>query len=63
MLAIVDVEEGWQLLTRLVELDIPSDATELIGLPVEVRFIPEGRTPFRTMPAFGPRAQSKEQSS
>lgn len=53
LLGIVDLDEGWTMLSRL--LVDPSGESEpgwLIGEPVEVRFVPEDRPPHRTLPAF-----------
>jgi uncharacterized OB-fold protein len=54
VLAIVDLSEGWSMLTCL---DVPAEGADpdaLIGAPVSVRFRPEGRPPHRTLPVFAP---------
>ena len=48
--AIVELEEGWHMLTNLVEFD--PDALE-VGMPVEVHF--REMTPEITLPLFRPR--------
>lgn len=55
VLAIVDMDEGWSMLSRLVVAP-PDDsvAGSLIGLPVKVAFVPEDRPPFRTLPVYVP---------
>ncbi|MCY3786284.1 MAG: Zn-ribbon domain-containing OB-fold protein [bacterium] len=53
VLAIVDVAEGWSLLTWIV--DCPADEVR-IGMQVQVRFVPG---PDRALlPAFAPRPES-----
>ncbi|HVX21018.1 MAG TPA: OB-fold domain-containing protein [Acidimicrobiales bacterium] len=55
VLGIVDVEEGWSMLTRLlVEPPDEDEPGALIGTAVVVAFCPEGRPPFRQLPAFAP---------
>ena len=52
VLAIIDLEEGWSMLSRLLlGQDVPLEAP-FIGRAVQVSFVPEGREPFRTLPAF-----------
>jgi uncharacterized OB-fold protein len=53
VLAIIDLDEGWSMLSRLVG-SAPDETVpgSLIGLEVEVRFVPEGRHPNRTLPVF-----------
>lgn len=62
VLAIVDLEEGWQMLSRVlvspsIMHELATDAGPLIGQPVMVQFSPEDRAPFRTMPVFGVREE------
>lgn len=57
VLGIVEVDEGWHLLTRLlVDPPDPREPGALIGLAVQVSFIDEGRPPHRRLPAFAPAA-------
>lgn len=53
VLVIVDLEEGWSMLSRLVVEDAASlvDA-RLGGRAVEVAFVDEDRPPHRVLPAF-----------
>ena len=51
VLVIVDMEEGWSMLSRLV-VPSPGDCESFGGRAVEVRFEPEGREPNRTLPVF-----------
>lgn len=52
VLAIIDLEERWSMLSRLLlGQDAPLDAP-LIGRAVQVSFVPEDREPFRTLPVF-----------
>ena len=55
VLAVVDVDEGWTMLSRLLVAP-PDDSIpgSLIGLAVKVTFVPEDRPPFRTLPMFVP---------
>lgn len=55
VLAIVDLQEGWSMLSRLLVAP-PDDLTpgSLIGLPVKVIFVPEDRPPYRSLPAYVP---------
>jgi len=55
VLAVVDLDEGWTMLSRLLVAP-PDDSTpgSLIGLAVKVAFVPEDRPPFRTLPMFVP---------
>jgi uncharacterized OB-fold protein len=55
VLAIVDLEEGWRMLTRLV-VDDPAAYvdTSLAGTPVVVAFEDEARAPYRRLPVFTP---------
>lgn len=55
VLAIVDLAEGWSMLSRLI-VEPPDESTPgaLIGLAVQVSFLPEGRPPNRTLPVFHP---------
>lgn len=57
VIAIVDVAEGWNLMTWIVDVD-PSEVT--IGMQVEVRFVP-GPDGAR-LPAFAPSAPSVSES-
>jgi uncharacterized OB-fold protein len=55
VLGIVDLDEGWRMLTRLV-VDVPAayvDAS-LAGTPVAVAFEDETRPPHRRLPVFVP---------
>ena len=53
VLAVVDVEEGWTMLSRLLSDDPAGLADgELHGRAVRVAFTPEDRPPFRTLPSF-----------
>ena len=49
VLAIVDMDEGWSLLTRLL-VDPPTDS--LIGAAVVVAFTPDPVVPERMLPTF-----------
>ena len=51
VLAIVDLAEGWSMLSRLAVTD-PGDTESFAGREVVVRFEPEGREPHRTLPVF-----------
>ena len=53
VLVVVDLDEGWNMLSRL-ESENPALVTDgaLHGRPVQVTFVPEDRPPFRTLPAF-----------
>jgi hypothetical protein len=50
VVAIVELEEGWHMLTNLI--DVAPEAVR-VGLPVAVRFRP--MSPDITLPYFGPR--------
>jgi len=52
VLAIIDLEEGWSMLSRLLLGQDAAPDAPLIGRAVQVSFVPEGREPFRTLPAF-----------
>ncbi len=56
VLGIVDLEEGWSMLSRLV-VDPPDDREPgvLIGTDVRVSFEREPRPPGRMLPVFSPR--------
>ena len=57
VLVVVDLDEGWTMLSRL--LVAPPDESipgSLIGLAVKVSFVLEDRPPFRTLPMFEPMA-------
>ena len=55
VLAIVKLDEGWSMLSRLLVDDpLSLDPREVAGTEVHVRFMDEGRPPFRRMPAFEP---------
>lgn len=60
VLAIVDLVEGWSMLSRLM-VEPPDELVpgSLIGVPVEVDFVQENRPPYRTLPVFAPRGDSK----
>lgn len=53
VLAIIDLNEGWSMLSRLL-VSPPDDSSpgSLIGSSVEVTFVPEDRPPYRTLPMF-----------
>jgi uncharacterized OB-fold protein len=53
VLAIIDVDEGWTMLSRLI-VDPPDESVpgSLIGVPVRVTFVPEDRAPHRMLPVF-----------
>lgn len=53
VLAIIDLDEGWTMLSRVV-CDDPISAVDAAwgGDQVEVTFIDEGRPPHRTLPVF-----------
>ena len=55
VLAVVDLVEGWHMLSRLLVVP-PDDSVPgaLIGLAVKVEFVGEDRAPFRTLPVFSP---------
>jgi uncharacterized OB-fold protein len=55
VLAIIDVNEGWTMLSRLI-VDPPDESVpgSLIGLPVKVAFVLEDRPPHRLLPVFTP---------
>jgi uncharacterized OB-fold protein len=60
VLGIVDLDEGWSILTRL--LVMPPDEHRpgaLIGKEVLVSFVPEGRAPYRNLPCFLPVVSGK----
>ena len=59
VLAVIDLDEGWTMLSRLV-VTPPDESTPggLIGLAVRVTFVAEDRPPFRTLPMFEPIAES-----
>jgi uncharacterized OB-fold protein len=53
VLAIVDMEEGWSMLSRLLVADAASLAdARLGGRAVEVTYVDEDRPPHRVLPAF-----------
>ena len=55
VLGVVDVEEGWDLLTRLLVPPPPDDEPgALIGLEVQVEFIDAHPPDDRRLPAFSP---------
>lgn len=58
VLAIVDLTEGWSMLSRIL-VDPPDDDApgSLIGLPVAVTFTREERFPHRALPTFAPREE------
>ena len=51
VLAIIDLEDGWSMLSRLV-IHGPAESESFRGRKVEVRFEGEGREPHRTLPVF-----------
>lgn len=53
VLAIIDLDEGWSMLSRITG-DPPDDTVPgaLIGRAVHVAFVPEGRPPHRVLPVF-----------
>lgn len=51
-LAIIDLDEGWSMLSRLFNGDGPALEPLSLGHRVSVRFVPEGREPHRTLPVF-----------
>lgn len=51
VLAIVDLDEGWSMLTRLT-VDSPGETESFLGRAVQVRFEPEDREPHRVLPVF-----------
>lgn len=55
VLVIVDLDEGWSMLSRLLPGSggTPTDRS-YAGTEVEVRFVPEDRPPHRTLPVFAP---------
>lgn len=55
VLAVIDLEEGWSMLSRL-RVEPPSDEVpgQFIGVPVRVQFEREDRLPHRTLPVFSP---------
>lgn len=60
VLAIVDLDEGWSMLSRLV-LDEHTDpnCASFSGLDVAVRFVSEKRPPHRMLPVFAPASGSQ----
>lgn len=53
VLAIVQMDEGWHLMTRLVtDVAVPDDADTLIGSRVEVAFSSDPRDTSRLLPTF-----------
>ncbi|MHB1137685.1 MAG: Zn-ribbon domain-containing OB-fold protein [Microthrixaceae bacterium] len=55
VLGVVDVDEGWDLLTRLlVEAPDEAEPGALIGTRVRVRFVPAHPPDTRRLPAFEP---------
>jgi uncharacterized OB-fold protein len=60
VVALVDLEEGARMMTRLVGLP-PDPARIRIGMPVEVVY--DDVTPEVTLPAFGPPADPSASSS
>ena len=52
VLAIVDLDEGWSMLSRLQPGAEPDTDSAHIGNRVHVDFVPEGRPPHRTLPVF-----------
>ena len=59
VLGIVDLTEGWSMLSRILVAppDDDDDPGSLIGLPVAVTFMREGRLPHRSLPVFAPREE------
>ena len=58
VLGVVDMDEGWNLLTRLlVEPPDESEPGALIGTRVRVHFVPDDHS-ARTLPAFAPDASA-----
>ncbi len=55
VLAIIDMSEGWTMLSQLV-ITPPDEASprDVIGLDVKVVFVPENRPPHRVLPMFTP---------
>lgn len=51
VLVIVDLEEGWSMLSRLL-VDAPGDTESFAGRSVQVRFQQEAVPPNRTLPVF-----------
>jgi len=55
VLAIIDMDEGWTMLSRLIVDDPHAWASSsAAGSEVRVLFVDEDRPPFRRMPAFTP---------
>jgi uncharacterized OB-fold protein len=55
VLAIVALDEGWSMLSRLIVEDPAALAASTVaGMRVSVMFQDEERPPFRSMPVFGP---------
>jgi uncharacterized OB-fold protein len=52
VLAIIDLDEGWNMLSRLLLADDAIPDASVAGRAVSVRFVPEDRPPFRTLPVF-----------
>jgi uncharacterized OB-fold protein len=59
VLAVIDLEEGWHMLSRLLvsppDEEVPGS---LIGVEVAVTFVVEDRQPYRTLPVFAPLAST-----
>jgi uncharacterized OB-fold protein len=53
VLAIIDMNEGWTMLSRLI-VDPPDESIpgSLIGMPVRATFVLEDRAPHRMLPVF-----------
>lgn len=55
ILAIIDLDEGWTMLSRLVGMDpVTLDPRAVAGTAVRVQFEPEQRPPHRVLPVFAP---------
>lgn len=52
VLAIIDLDDGWSMLSRLVDVGDDLRTQSFSGRRVRVRFEPEGREPNRTLPVF-----------